>query len=83
MNVLRIWGGGLFADDTMLARCDEAGLMIWQDFPFACAAYAEDAELADQVAAEAIENVIRMACHPALILWNGSNENVEGYVHWG
>ncbi len=83
MNVMRIWGGGLFADDWMLERCDELGLMVWQDFPFACAAYSEGPELADEVAREAVENVIRMAGHPALVLWNGSNENVEGYVHWG
>lgn len=83
MNVLRIWGGGLFADEWMLHRCDELGLMVWQDFLFACAAYSEDAELSEQVAAEATENVVRMASHPALILWNGCNENVEGYVHWG
>ncbi|QCV87770.1 glycoside hydrolase family 2 protein [Acidipropionibacterium jensenii] len=83
MNVLRIWGGGLFADEWMLERCDEVGLMIWQDFPFACAAYAEEPELSRQVEAEAVENVIRMSVHPSLILWNGSNETVEGYVHWG
>lgn len=83
MNVLRIWGGGLFADEWMLERCDEVGLMIWQDFPFACAAYAEEPELSRQVEAEAVENVIRMSVHPSLILWNGSNETIEGYVHWG
>ncbi|MCI1747305.1 MAG: glycoside hydrolase family 2 protein [Acidipropionibacterium sp.] len=83
MNVLRIWGGGLFADEWMLDRCDQLGLLVWQDFLFACAAYSEDAELSEQVAAEATENVVRMASHPALILWNGCNENVEGYVHWG
>lgn len=83
MNMLRIWGGGLYESDALYDLCDRAGLMVWQDFPFACAAYAESEELWDEVEAEARENVARLAPHPSLVLWNGGNENVEGYHEWG
>lgn len=82
-NLLRIWGGGLYESDALYSACDRAGLMVWQDFLFACAAYAEDAELWDEVAAEARENIVRLAPHPSLVFWNGSNENIEGFYEWG
>lgn len=82
-NLLRIWGGGIYESDVLYDLCNREGIMIWQDFPFACAAYSEASELWDEVEAEARENVARLANHPSLIFWNGSNENIEGYYEWG
>lgn len=83
MNILRIWGGGLYASEELYALCDELGIMVWQDFAMACAAYSELEPLRSEVIAEAREHIVRLAWHPALVHWNGSNENVEGYYHWG
>jgi beta-mannosidase len=76
VNLIRVWGGGLYESDDFYDTCDEIGLLVWQDFPFACAAYPEDDELRGEVLAEAAENVARLASHPSLVLWNGNNENL-------
>lgn len=81
-NLIRVWGGGFFESDAFYAACDERGLLVWQDFLFACAAYAEDAELADEVTAEARDNVSRLQHHASLALWNGNNENLWGFEEW-
>ena len=82
-NALRVWGGGVYESDDFYDLADELGLLVWQDFPFACAAYPEDEPIAGEVAAEARDNVVRLMSHPSLALWCGNNENVEGYQHWG
>jgi beta-mannosidase len=81
-NALRVWGGGVYESDEFYDLADELGLLVWQDFPFACAAYPEDEPIAGEVAAEARDNVVRLMSHPSLVLWCGSNENIEGYQHW-
>ncbi|HEX7351319.1 glycoside hydrolase family 2 protein [Brachybacterium sp.] len=83
MNILRIWGGGLYESEHLYALCDELGIMVWQDFTLACAAYSELDPLRSEIEAEAREHIVRLAWHPSLVHWNGSNENVEGYHHWG
>ena len=83
MNMVRVWGGGLYESDTFYEICDELGLMVWQDFAFACAAYPEEEPFASEVAAEARANVLRLASHPSLVLWNGNNENLWGHEDWG
>ncbi|MGW1125015.1 glycosyl hydrolase 2 galactose-binding domain-containing protein [Streptomyces sp. NPDC002526] len=83
VNLVRVWGGGLYESDDFYELCDEKGLLVWQDFPFACAAYPEEQPLWDEVAAEARENVVRLAPHPSLVLWCGNNENLEGHADWG
>jgi beta-mannosidase len=83
MNLLRVWGGGIYESDVFYDLCDREGLLVWQDFALACAAYSESEELWDEIEAEARENVTRLAPHPSLIVWNGGNENVEGYWNWG
>ena len=83
MNLLRVWGGGIYESDDLYDFCNREGILVWQDFLFACAAYSEAAELWDEVEAEARENVARLAAHPSLVFWNGSNENIEGYYNWG
>jgi beta-mannosidase len=83
MNLLRIWGGGVYESRDFYRACDEAGMLVWQDFLFACAAYPEDAALAAEVDAEARDNVARLMPHPSLVLWNGNNENIWGWWDWG
>ncbi|ACZ29307.1 glycoside hydrolase family 2 TIM barrel [Xylanimonas cellulosilytica DSM 15894] len=83
VNLLRVWGGGIYEDDDLYDLADEAGILVWQDFLFACAAYAEDAETWAEVEAEARENVTRLSPHPSLVIWNGNNENTWGSVDWG
>ena len=82
MNLLRVWGGGIYESADFYRRCDELGLLVWQDFLFACAAYAEEPWLAAEVEAEARQAITRLSAHPSLVLWNGNNENLWGYVEW-
>ncbi len=77
MNMLRIWGGGLYETDEFYELCDELGLLVWQDFPFACSYYPDDTGMQQLVAAEAASNVRRLRNHPSLALWCGNNENHE------
>ncbi|ROP64154.1 glycoside hydrolase family 2 protein [Curtobacterium sp. PhB115] len=83
VNLLRIWGGGIYESDDLYDRCDELGVLVWQDFLFACAAYAEEPWLADEVEPEAREAVTRLSPHPSLVVWNGNNENLVAYAEWG
>ncbi|WP_345295862.1 glycoside hydrolase family 2 protein [Luteimicrobium xylanilyticum] len=83
VNLLRVWGGGIYEADDFYDLCDERGVLTWQDFLFACAAYSEDDPLRSEVEAEARDNVTRLMVHPSLVLWNGSNENVWGVRVWG
>ena len=82
MNLLRVWGGGLYESDDFYDLCDEQGVLVWQDFLFACAAYAEEQPLRDEVVAEATEAVTRLSPHPSLVVWNGNNENLWGHEDW-
>ncbi|GII31876.1 glycoside hydrolase family 2 protein [Planotetraspora mira] len=83
VNLLRVWGGGLYESDDFYDLADEQGLLVFQDFTFACAAYPEEEPLYSEVAAEAREQVVRLAPHPSLALWIGNNENFMGYADWG
>ena len=83
VNLLRVWGGGIYESEDLYDLADERGLLMWQDFLFACAAYSEDEPMRSEVEAEARENVARLSPHPSLILWNGNNENTWGWVDWG
>ncbi|SDD22762.1 glycoside hydrolase family 2 protein [Auraticoccus monumenti] len=82
VNLVRVWGGGIYEDDAFYDECDERGLMVWQDFLFACAAYAEEEPLRGEVVAEVRDNVTRLMPHPSLVLWNGNNENLWGHEDW-
>ncbi|RJT89028.1 glycoside hydrolase family 2 protein [Cryobacterium melibiosiphilum] len=82
INLLRIWGGGIFESDDFYELCDERGMLTWQDFLLACAAYSEEQPLWDEMQAEARENVTRLAAHPSLVVLNGNNENIWGYEDW-
>jgi beta-mannosidase len=83
VDLVRIWGGGIYEDDAFYDVCDELGLMVWQDFLFACSAYPEEQPLRGEVEAEARDNVVRLMPHPSLVLWNGNNENLWGFRDWG
>lgn len=83
VDLVRVWGGGIYEDEAFYEACDELGLLVWQDFAFACAAYPEEEPLAREVEAEARYNVERLMPHPSLALWNGNNENLWGYLDWG
>jgi beta-mannosidase len=83
VNLIRVWGGGIYESEDFYDTCDELGLLVWQDFLFACAAYAEEEPLRSEVIAEAREAVTRLSPHPSLALWNGNNENIWGEADWG
>ncbi len=79
-NLIRVWGGGIYESDDFYELADELGILIWQDFLFACATYSEEEWLAREVEAEAREQIVRLSRHPSLVIWNGNNENTWGYV---
>ncbi len=83
MNMLRVWGGGLYEDDRFYDLCDRMGILIWQDFTFACGIYPEDDYFAENVRIEAVENVRRLRHHASLALWCGNNEMEQGWADWG
>ncbi|HET6534046.1 MAG TPA: glycoside hydrolase family 2 protein [Actinoplanes sp.] len=83
VNFIRVWGGGRYESEDFYDLADELGLMVQQDFLFACAAYPEEEPFHSEVAAEARENVVRLSSHPSLVLWTGNNENIWGHEDWG
>jgi len=83
MNMIRVWGGGVYADDAFYDACDKNGILVWQDFMFACAMYPSDEKFLDNVKNEVIDNVNRLQNHPSIALWCGNNENDEGWKNWG
>ncbi len=74
-NMLRIWGGGLYESEDFYDLCDELGILVWQDFPYACAYYPDTGEYAEAARVEAVAAVRRIRNHPCLALWCGNNEN--------
>ncbi|MGH9105316.1 MAG: glycoside hydrolase family 2 protein, partial [Acidimicrobiales bacterium] len=83
VNLLRVWGGGIYESEDFYAAADELGLLVWQDFMLACAAYSEQEPLRAEIEAEAREAVARLSPHPSLAVWSGGNENIWGHVDWG
>ena len=83
MNMLRVWGGGYYPEDLFYELCDSYGILIWQDFMFACGIYPADADFFENVRVEAAENVRRLRHHAALALWCGNNEMEQGWCDWG
>lgn len=75
MNMLRVWGGGIYEDEVFYDICDELGIMVWQDFMFSCAEYPEDAWFHEQVRHEAETIVKQLRHHACIVLWCGNNEN--------
>jgi len=83
MNMLRVWGGGVYAEDAFYDECDKKGILVWQDFMFACAMCPGDKDFLQNVKKEVIDNVNRLQNHPSIALWCGNNENDEGWKNWG
>ncbi|CCM02300.1 uncharacterized protein FIBRA_04389 [Fibroporia radiculosa] len=82
-NMVRLWGGGVYEPDIFYDICDELGLLVWQDFQFACGVYpAHDAFVAS-VKAEAEDNVKRLRHHPSIALFCGNNEDYQQVLQWG
>ena len=84
VNLVRVWGGGIYESEDFYQVCDELGLLTWQDFLFSCASYPEEEPIRSEVIAEARENVARLSSHPSLVLWNGNNETLwlHEFAHW-
>ncbi len=83
MNMLRVWGGGIYEEDRFYDLADEHGILIWQDFMFANGMYPGDSLFLANVRAEATYQVRRLRGHPSLALWCGNNEMDEGWRNWG
>ncbi len=84
-NCIRVWGGGYYPEDDFYDICDELGLVVWQDFMFACAVYRLSEDFEENIRQEIIDNVRRLRHHASLGLWCGNNEMelFVGYEHWG
>lgn len=85
MNMLRVWGGGIYEDDSFYTQCDRLGILIWQDFAYTCGSYPDDAEeFCARVREEAIWVVKTLRRHPSIVLWCGNNECDWKYAtrHW-
>tara|TARA_B110000305_G_scaffold134171_1_gene149768 strand:+ start:122 stop:2710 length:2589 start_codon:yes stop_codon:yes gene_type:complete len=83
MNMIRVWGGGIYEDERFYELCDSLGLMVWQDFMFACAMYPGDSSFLENVRLEAIDNYNRIKKHTSIALWCGNNENLAAWKRWG
>ncbi|MDQ0229617.1 beta-mannosidase [Metabacillus malikii] len=82
-NMIRVWGGGIYPEDYFFDLCDRKGLIVWQDFMFACSMYDLNDEFRETVEHEVIDNMKRIRHHASLGIWCGNNEVEEAWVHWG
>ena len=83
MNMIRVWGGGVYEDDYFYQLCDRNGILVWQDFMFACSTYPADDEFIANIRQEAIDNVKRLRNHACIALWCGNNECQDVMYGWG
>lgn len=83
MNMIRVWGGGVYEDDYFYELCDKNGILVWQDFMFACSTYPADSLFLENIRQEAIDNVERLRNHCSIALWCGNNECQDVYYGWG
>jgi beta-mannosidase len=83
MNMLRVWGGGIYEDDYFYDLCDKYGINIWQDFMFAGTMVPGDSAFFSNVREEVKYQVKRLRHHPSIVLWCGNNESDEAFFNWG
>lgn len=82
-NCIRVWGGGNYPDDWFFDACDRLGLLVWEDFMFACAVYDLTDAFEENLRAEFVDNIRRLRNHPSLGLWCGNNEMESAWDGWG
>ncbi|MBO9730421.1 MAG: glycoside hydrolase family 2 protein [Chitinophaga sp.] len=82
-NMVRVWGGGIYEDDLFYQLADENGILVWQDFMFACTLYPSDPAFLESVKQEAADNIKRLRNHPSIALWCGNNEVAVAIKNWG
>lgn len=82
-NCIRIWGGGYYPADVFYDYCDEHGLIVWQDFMYACNVYELTEKLRESIIEETKDNAGRLRHHASLGLWCGNNEMESAWDHWG
>jgi beta-mannosidase len=82
-NMIRVWGGGIYEKDIFYDLCDKNGILVWQDFMFACAMYPGNSDFLENVKKEATFNVKRLRNHTCIALWCGNNENLTAWENWG
>ncbi len=82
MNMLRVWGGGIYEKDIFYELCSRNGILVWQDFMFACAMYPGDDAFIENVREEAVGQVKRLRNNACLAMWCGNNEADEGWHNW-
>ena len=83
MNMIRVWGGGIYEEDYFYELCDSLGLMVWQDFMFANTIYPADEAFTDNILAEVRDNIQRLSHHPSIVHWCGNNEIDVAWHNWG
>ncbi len=83
MNMLRVWGGGFYEEERFYDLCDRYGILVWQDFVFACGTYPTSQAFFDNVREEAVQNVRRLRHRASLAMWCGNNEMEQGWAEWG
>ena len=83
INMLRVWGGGIYENDIFYELCDEKGILVWQDFMFTGSMYPVDNAFKENVKQEVKENIIRLRNHPSVALWCGNNEIEVAWENWG
>ena len=83
MNMLRVWGGGVYESDAFYDLCDSLGIMVWQDFMFAGGMYPGDDAFMNNVREEVKYQIERLRHHPCIVLWCGNNEVDEAWYNWG
>ena len=82
-NMVRVWGGGTYENDAFYDEADARGILVWQDFMFACTAYPGDEAFLQDVRDELCYNIRRLRQHPSIATWCGNNEIREGLKYWG
>lgn len=82
-NMIRVWGGGIYEDEKFYEAADKMGILVWQDFIFACTTYPSDSVFLNRVKDEAEYNIRRLRNHASLAMWCGNNEIYEGMRYWG
>ena len=82
-NMLRVWGGGTYQTDEFYEWCDQKGILVWQDFVFACAMYPHGPDFHNRVSDELVGQLLRLRNHPSIALWCGNNEIEVAWENWG